>query len=90
VEDALIREQKQRESIARLEEQIALAEKAYNQLRLEYLNGTSNYLDVLTALDEVQQLQRDLLTAELTLIEYRIGLYRALAGSFETERQNED
>ena len=90
VEDALIREQKQRESIARLEEQIALAEKAYNQLRLEYLNGTSNYLDVLTALDEVQQLRRDLLTAELTLIEYRIGLYRALAGSFETERQNED
>ena len=90
VEDALIREQKQRESIARLEEQIALAEKAYNQLRLEYLNGTSNYLDVLTALDEVQQLQRDLLTAELTLVEYRIGLYRALAGSFETERENED
>ena len=87
VEDALIREQKQRESIARLEEQISLAEKAYNQLRLEYLNGTSNYLDVLTALDEVQQLQRDLLTAELTLVEYRIGLYRALAGSFETERE---
>jgi NodT family efflux transporter outer membrane factor (OMF) lipoprotein len=87
VEDALIREQKQRESIARLEEQISLAEKAYNQLRLEYLNGTSNYLDVLTALDEVQQLQRDLLTAELALVEYRIGLYRALAGSFETERE---
>jgi NodT family efflux transporter outer membrane factor (OMF) lipoprotein len=90
VENALVREQKQRESIARLKEQIALAEKAYNQLRLEYLNGTSNYLDVLTALDEVQQLRRDLLTAELTLIEYRIGLYRALAGSFETERENED
>ena len=90
VEDALIREQKQRESIDRLEEQVTLAEQAYNQLRLEYLNGTSNYLDVLTALDEVQQLRRDLLTAELTLIEYRIGLYRALAGSFETERENED
>ncbi len=90
VEDALIREQKQRESIARLEEQVTLAEQAYNQLRLEYLNGTSNYLDVLTALDEVQQLRRNLLTAELNLIEYRIGLYRALAGSFETERENED
>ncbi|PAU93758.1 hypothetical protein CK503_11300 [Aliifodinibius salipaludis] len=90
VEDALIREQKQRESIERLEEQVTLAEQAYDQLRLEYLNGTSNYLDVLTALDEVQQLQRDLLTAELTLVEYRIGLYRALAGSFETERENEN
>lgn len=90
VEDVLIREEKQRESIDRLEEQVTLAEQAYNQLRLEYLNGTSNYLDVLTALDEVQQLRRDLLTAELTLIEYRIGLYRALAGSFETERENKD
>lgn len=87
VEDALVREQKQRESIDRLEEQITLAEQAYKQLRLEYLNGTSNYLDVLTALDEVQQLRRELLSAELTLVEIRIGLYRALAGSFETERE---
>lgn len=90
VEDALVRERKQRESIDRLEEQIALAKKAYDQLRLEYLNGASNYLDVLTALDEIQQLERDLLTAKLSLIEYRIGLYRALAGAFKTGREIED
>jgi outer membrane protein TolC len=90
VEDALVRERKQRESIDRLEEQIALAKKAYDQLKLEYLNGASNYLDVLTALDEIQQLERDLLTAKLSLIEYRIGLYRALAGAFKTEREIED
>ncbi|MEL7833821.1 efflux transporter outer membrane subunit [Fodinibius sp. Rm-B-1B1-1] len=87
VEDALVREQKQRESINRIEEQVKLAEQAYSQLQLQYLNGTNNYLDVLTALDEVQQLRRDLLTAKLTLIEYRIGLYRALAGSLEIERK---
>ena len=89
VEDALIREQKQRESISRIEEQLKLAEKAYSQLQLQYLNGTNNYLDVLTALEEVQQLRRDLLAAELALVEYRIALYRALAGSFETEREIE-
>jgi NodT family efflux transporter outer membrane factor (OMF) lipoprotein len=88
VEDALVQETKQRESIQHLEEQIELATQAYDQLRVQYLNGTTNYLDVLTALDEVQQLRRDLLAARLTLVEDRIALYRALAGSFETARES--
>lgn len=88
VEDALIREQKQRESIEQLEEQVSLADQAYRQLRSQYLNGTTNYLDVLTALNELQDLRRSLLSERLTLIEYRIGLYRALAGAIETERQD--
>jgi outer membrane protein TolC len=53
------------------------------------LNGSGNYLDVLTALDGIQQLRRDLLSAQLTLVEYRISLYRSLAGSFETEMMAE-
>jgi NodT family efflux transporter outer membrane factor (OMF) lipoprotein len=89
VEDALIQETKQRESIQFLEEQVDLATQAYDQLQVQYLNGTTNYLDVLTALDEVQQLRRDLLTARLILVEDRIALYRALAGSFETARESE-
>ncbi|MFH5831590.1 efflux transporter outer membrane subunit [Halalkalibaculum sp. DA3122] len=88
VEDALVLEQQQSESIDHIEEQVTLARDAYEQLRLQYLNGTSNYLDVLTALDEVQQLRRDLISARLARIEYRIGLYRALAGSFETARES--
>ncbi len=89
VENALVQEKKQIESIESIERQVELARQAYDQLRVQYLNGTSNYLDVLTALDEVQQLQRDLLTARLTLVEYRVALYRALAGSFETQREEE-
>jgi NodT family efflux transporter outer membrane factor (OMF) lipoprotein len=87
VEDALIREQKQQEQIQRIRRQIELAQQAYEQLRTQYLNGTTDYLDVLTALDEVQQLRRDLLSARLTRIEDRITLYRALAGAFETGRE---
>lgn len=87
VEDALIREQKQREVLQRLDEQVDLAQRAYERLRNQYLNGTTDYLGVLTALDEVQQLRRDRLTARLTLVENRIALYRALAGSFETARE---
>jgi len=87
VEDALIREKKQRERIQQLERQVELAQQAYEQLRTQYFNGAADYLDVLTALDEVQQLRRDRLSAERTLVEDRIALYRALAGSFETERE---
>jgi outer membrane protein TolC len=47
----------------------------------------SNYLDVLVALDQEQQLRRDLIIAKYTLVENRIALYRALAGNFETERE---
>ena len=90
VENALIQEQKQKQNIASIRKQLKLARQSYEQLRLEYFNGISNYLDVLTALDEVQRLQRDLLSARLTLVEYRIALYRALAGPFETPRGNSE
>jgi outer membrane protein TolC len=66
-----------------------LARQAYERLGIEYLNGTSNYLDVLTALDEVQRLGRARIAARLILVEYRIALYRALAGSFETAMEIE-
>ncbi len=87
VEDALVREQKQRDQIQQLETQVELARQSYEKLRVQYLNGTTNYLDVLTALDEVQQLRRDLLSAQLVLVEDRIALYRALAGAVDTDRE---
>jgi len=80
VEDALVREADQRERITWIEEQVRLAGQAYERLRTEYLNGTASYLEVLTALDEAQELRRDALTARRGLVESRIGLYRALAG----------
>ena len=88
VEDALIREQQQKRRLEVLERQLELAQKTNRQLRIEFLNGLSDYLDVLLSLDQEQQLQRDLLQEKQTLLEIRIGLYRALAGGFETEREN--
>jgi NodT family efflux transporter outer membrane factor (OMF) lipoprotein len=87
VEDALVQEKKQQKRIESIRMQLELARKTYRQLQLEYFNGMSNYLDVLTALDEEQRLQRALLSANLRLLEYRVGLHRALAGGFETERE---
>jgi NodT family efflux transporter outer membrane factor (OMF) lipoprotein len=87
VEDALIQEAKQGERIASLARQVALARRAYEQLGVEYLNGLSNYIDVLAALTEEQALQRELVTAERELLELRVALYRALAGGFTTHRE---
>lgn len=90
VEDALIQEQKQKERIEVLERRLDLAQKTNKQLRIEFLNGLSEYLDVLLSLDQEQQLQRDILEARQTLLEHRITLYRTLAGGFETERTDSE
>lgn len=84
VEDALVLERKQRERIESLEQQVRLSRRTYEQLRIEYFNGLADYIDVLTALTGQQELERDLVAARRTLIEVRIGLYRALAGGFGT------
>lgn len=87
VENALFQEKKQIERLQVLERRLELASKTSQQLRIEFLNGLSPYLDVLLALDAQQQLEREMLAARQELLEIRIGLYRALAGSFETQRE---
>ena len=47
------------------------------------LNGATDYLSVLTNLINGQQLQREVLTARLVLLNNRIALYRALASGIE-------
>lgn len=89
VEDALVLERRQHDLIASLRQQLQLAEQTYEQLRAEYFNGFGEYLDVLTTLTDVQETRRELLAARMNLIEARIVLYRALAGGFTTEREEE-
>ena len=90
VEDALVRETLQTKQLEMLETQLDLAQKTNKQLRLEFLNGISPYLDILLALDQEQQLRRNVITERLEQIEARIGLYRALAGPIQTERETSD
>jgi NodT family efflux transporter outer membrane factor (OMF) lipoprotein len=89
VEDALLRERKQEEQMESLSRQVRLARAAYRQLRTEYVNGVSDFIDVLFALTDVQGLERELIRAELARLEYRIGLYRALAGGFDAARKGD-
>jgi len=87
VEDALAQEVYQIRRIRSLEDQLGLARSTYRQLRTQYLNGAADFIDVLTALREQQDLERSLITAQLDRVFFRIALYRALAGGFETPRE---
>ena len=87
VEVSLTREQEQARRLASLEIQFELARETYQQLRTQYLNGATDFIDLLTSLREQQQIERDLLSAKLELITFRIALYRALAGGFETPHE---
>ena len=82
VEDALTQERTQMERVRSRKRQAELASKTYSQLKIEYFNGISDYLDVLTGALVEQRLRREILSETLVLLEYRIDLYRALAGGF--------
>jgi NodT family efflux transporter outer membrane factor (OMF) lipoprotein len=83
VEDALLREAQQNRIVKSLERQLTLNKMTYKQLRVQYINGASDYLSVLINLIEGQRLQRDLLVAKRELLEIRVALYRSLAGGIE-------
>jgi outer membrane protein TolC len=87
VEDALVTESRERRRLVSIERQLELAERSSARLREEYFNGQGSYLDVLAALTNEQELRREVLTTKRRLIEARIGLYRALAGSSLTHQE---
>ena len=83
VEDALIQEQQQQQLIISLNKQHQLSEQATLQIRLRYMYGAMDFLRVLTTQVSQQSLERSQILAKRQLLEYRIQLYRALAGSWE-------
>lgn len=88
VEDALVFEQRQRDYLTSLNQQLTLAEQSTERIRDRYLNGAEGYQRVLTSVLAEQQLQRTRLSAQLDLLTNRIRMCRALAGSWELSRSN--
>jgi len=83
VEDALVRESRQRQYMDSLEKQLKLSDEVIVKTRQRYANGDKmvDYLRILASLESQQRLQRTLLQARRELIDLRVGLYRALAGN---------
>ncbi len=82
VEDALIQESQQKKLLNSLSRQIFLSRRANNQIHNRYIFGAMDFQRLLSAMLNLQSLERNRVTAQRQLIEYRINLYRALAGSW--------
>jgi outer membrane protein, multidrug efflux system len=86
VEDALIQERRQAEFLQNLTQQLEISHQVVERTRDSYLKGLFDYIRVLDALASFQNLERNYVTAKRQLIERRIDLCRALAGSWEMTR----
>ena len=81
VENALWQERHQKELLKALEGQVSIARSNLSETRNRYSQGLTDYLPVLTALQSLQLLERDILSRQRELISIRILLYRAVGGS---------
>lgn len=82
VEDALTRERSQKDYLDRLDSQVAIVEKNFQAAQNRFLNGQSDYLPVLSALNLLQSLKIQAITGQSRLIQHRIQLYKALGGTW--------
>ncbi len=82
VENALVREKKQAETVAAQERQLAAARQAFEEARRRYIKGVDNYSRPLSELVSVQSLERQLVQSRAGLLQYRVALFRALGGNW--------
>lgn len=78
VEDSLVTIATQDDFIRLLEEELSLARLTLKDAQLQYWNGKSSYLNYLTVLTRVEQLERQLIGEKADTIKERIELHRAL------------
>ena len=88
VEDALVQEQALIATVSGLEEQVRLAEQTLESARKNYVNGITDYLNVLTSLQNLQNLQVSEIQERNNLLANRVGLYLALGGSWTDHLQH--
>ena len=85
VENTLYQENKQREYIQRLEERQRILANTVNETEALFTQGIDDYLPVLTALQNLRSIERDIITEQLNLVNFRIRLHRAIGGSTENQ-----
>ncbi|MDG1838640.1 MAG: TolC family protein [Phycisphaerales bacterium] len=82
VEDALDRERNQIDLLDEIALQLNIAGQQLQAARTSYTDGVAEYLDVITAVQTQQSLQRQQVTAKKQLLVYRASLYRSLGGTW--------
>lgn len=82
VEDAMAQEKQQEQTMTLLQRRLALSQKTMREATRRYLNGNSNFLNVLKEELNLLQLQQDIITTDKEIRLARIRLYKALGGSW--------
>ena len=82
IDDAIARERNQVDFLAKLDDQIAIATFTLTEARLRFANGQTEYLDVITAIQTLQRVQRQHVIARKNLLSYRSALYLSLGGDW--------
>ncbi len=89
VENALVQETKQAEHIEALKRQLEAVRASHRQAQDRYRKGLIDYLPVLSALTEIQVLERRLVQAEHARLERQAQLCVALGGAWMEEEYAE-
>ena len=80
VETTLWQEFRQRELIDALARREEILQQTVNETRVRYSLGVTDYLPVLTAVQDLQDVQRELLRQRRVQVSLRVQLYRAIGG----------
>ncbi len=80
VDNALATEKGEQETLKQLQEQYVFAQAARDEARNSYLGGVTSFLNYITALRNVQSLERTIARQHTTVVQARISLYRVLGG----------
>jgi len=87
VESTLVAEKQQSIRVAMLERQADTAARLLRETRNRYSQGLTDYLPVLNAVTNEQNLQRTLITSRRELLTLRVALHRALGGPLTNPTQ---
>lgn len=85
VEDAVRTERRQLELLDQLRQQTELAGRVVDESTGRYQNGVGPFLNVFTATDAQQRLERRLLRENANLLRTRVKLYEAVGGGWTQE-----
>jgi len=84
VETTLWQEARQRELLEALRAREEILEHTVEETRMRYSLGASDYLPVLSAAQELLDLQREILEERRALVSLRIQLHRAIGGATDS------
>ena len=87
LENALVQEKRQIELLSLLDKRIKFSKATLDETRARYMNGLSDYLPVILALQALQNLERRQIVEQRALLVARSRLYRAIGGKWTDSLQ---